>query len=404
MPMLYGEGKNAFLRLQLEVIRMTDDQSILAWGWRSNTESANGFLANDPSSFRDCSHVVRVTTRDILDTLEQYFSKDQLRRLISAEEHSRTFAVTNRGIQIWLPLKFEGRDGHSEYFSALLACREVRGDRATPITIPIMQFGRSLSRHFGRPPAVGNQRASIECKSILLPFRDNVTPNIRGLSRKLRRSHISLEDILSSDSVILVLGTSRSGKSNFINKLTTTPPKAFPDRLPVRTKIASAYVTVCQGKRFAFVDTPPLDRDGFETISRQLGFLYRRPVKFAGVIYTFNLNSRWVGEEVRNLQTVLNMCGEEAIDRLRVVLTIWDGVDSEYCTKVQAELDNLLAKIPKAGACCQKFDNTAASAWAIVEGLGDEKKVLSLQRAMVDDRIDLPQTSAREWISELLCM
>ncbi|KIM70348.1 hypothetical protein SCLCIDRAFT_58393, partial [Scleroderma citrinum Foug A] len=31
MPMLYGEGKKAFHRLQLEIIRASDDQSIFAW-------------------------------------------------------------------------------------------------------------------------------------------------------------------------------------------------------------------------------------------------------------------------------------------------------------------------------------------------------------------------------------
>ncbi|KAI6019327.1 heterokaryon incompatibility protein-domain-containing protein, partial [Pisolithus microcarpus] len=31
MPMLYGEGKKAFQRLQLEIIRMSSDQSIFAW-------------------------------------------------------------------------------------------------------------------------------------------------------------------------------------------------------------------------------------------------------------------------------------------------------------------------------------------------------------------------------------
>ncbi|KIM66406.1 hypothetical protein SCLCIDRAFT_58717, partial [Scleroderma citrinum Foug A] len=32
MPMLYGEGKKAFHRLQLEIIRISNDQSIFAWG------------------------------------------------------------------------------------------------------------------------------------------------------------------------------------------------------------------------------------------------------------------------------------------------------------------------------------------------------------------------------------
>jgi hypothetical protein len=31
MPPLYGEGQKAFMRLQLEILRMTDDESIFAW-------------------------------------------------------------------------------------------------------------------------------------------------------------------------------------------------------------------------------------------------------------------------------------------------------------------------------------------------------------------------------------
>lgn len=31
MPLLYGEGGNAFTRLQEEIMRRSDDQTILAW-------------------------------------------------------------------------------------------------------------------------------------------------------------------------------------------------------------------------------------------------------------------------------------------------------------------------------------------------------------------------------------
>ena len=48
MPLLYGEGNNAFLRLQLEIINRTDDESIFAWrGYHGGI----GLLAPDPSSF-----------------------------------------------------------------------------------------------------------------------------------------------------------------------------------------------------------------------------------------------------------------------------------------------------------------------------------------------------------------
>jgi hypothetical protein len=32
MPLLYGEGKRAFIRLQEEIMKETDDQSLFAWG------------------------------------------------------------------------------------------------------------------------------------------------------------------------------------------------------------------------------------------------------------------------------------------------------------------------------------------------------------------------------------
>jgi hypothetical protein len=31
MPLLYGEGKNAFLRLQLEILKVSNDETIFAW-------------------------------------------------------------------------------------------------------------------------------------------------------------------------------------------------------------------------------------------------------------------------------------------------------------------------------------------------------------------------------------
>ncbi|KAI5985061.1 heterokaryon incompatibility protein-domain-containing protein, partial [Pisolithus albus] len=52
MPMLYGEGKMAFQRLQLEIIRRSSDQSIFAWNPRFPREGS--VLADDPSDFQGC--------------------------------------------------------------------------------------------------------------------------------------------------------------------------------------------------------------------------------------------------------------------------------------------------------------------------------------------------------------
>ncbi|KAI0905047.1 HET-domain-containing protein [Ustulina deusta] len=60
MPLLYGEGLKAFARLQEEIIKVSDDQSILAWDFLgSRQRSLHGILASSPSEFASCGSIVR---------------------------------------------------------------------------------------------------------------------------------------------------------------------------------------------------------------------------------------------------------------------------------------------------------------------------------------------------------
>lgn len=81
MPLLYGEGKIAFIRLQEEIMRRSDDQSIFAW--TANDTTSAGLLAPSPSCFSEAGQIV------------------------SAEDstHQRPFFLTNKGIQISLPIQ-----------------------------------------------------------------------------------------------------------------------------------------------------------------------------------------------------------------------------------------------------------------------------------------------------------
>ncbi|KAK1832137.1 heterokaryon incompatibility protein-domain-containing protein [Podospora conica] len=56
MPMLYGEGKRAFLRLQEEIIKTSNDHSIFAW--KSPGFHPCNFLAESPSCFADSNDIV----------------------------------------------------------------------------------------------------------------------------------------------------------------------------------------------------------------------------------------------------------------------------------------------------------------------------------------------------------
>jgi hypothetical protein len=71
MPMLYGEGENAFIRLQEEIMKLTDDPTIFAWrtprpsGKRGYSDyypdrtTCEGLLARSPSSFLQSGRIVR---------------------------------------------------------------------------------------------------------------------------------------------------------------------------------------------------------------------------------------------------------------------------------------------------------------------------------------------------------
>ncbi|KAI0105731.1 HET domain protein [Nemania sp. FL0031] len=58
MPMLYGEGPRAFLRLQEEIVKDTNDLSIFAWKTASTAQQTyHGVFARSPADFRDCGQL-----------------------------------------------------------------------------------------------------------------------------------------------------------------------------------------------------------------------------------------------------------------------------------------------------------------------------------------------------------
>lgn len=78
MPLLYGEGRKAFRRLQEEIIRRSDDQSIFVHA--SNDDGS--ILADSPSAFSECGQVV--------------LNKDSQMRIDSARANNESAEDTQR--------------------------------------------------------------------------------------------------------------------------------------------------------------------------------------------------------------------------------------------------------------------------------------------------------------------
>ena len=128
MPMLYGEGKKAFHRLQLEIIRTSNDQSIFAWGWNQGVRTGN-ILADDPSVFRCCSEMELMDPAEFTKYLAMEMPEGELPS--SADDRLGTFPITNRGIQIWLFLR--PVPDTDSVFEAWLPCRP--GQWLPPVAI-----------------------------------------------------------------------------------------------------------------------------------------------------------------------------------------------------------------------------------------------------------------------------
>ena len=165
MPMLYGEGKKAFHRLQLEIIRISNDQSIFAWGWSRDVGRSGNILADDPSFFKDCSGMERMKLDQLIQSL-----KDEIREEDSVDKDSfRVFPITNFGIHIWLPLRPCGDS--TSVFKARLLCRS--GTSCSPVTINLALWESNCYRYF-TSQLVGfpGELASLQFRQVYLGYQN----------------------------------------------------------------------------------------------------------------------------------------------------------------------------------------------------------------------------------------
>ena len=118
MPLIYGERDAAFIRLQEEILRISDDHSLFAW---KSLDNRGGLLASSPASFIDSYNVV------------------QSRPFGS---FNNPLTVSSRGIH--LELRFIGR-GHRGLGLAILHCKE-RGGDDTWIAIYVRDLDMTMER------------------------------------------------------------------------------------------------------------------------------------------------------------------------------------------------------------------------------------------------------------------
>lgn len=121
MPPLYGEGENSFMKLQLEILNKSDDESIFAW--REIQWSLGGLLARSPAAFRESGDIRKAT----------------------GGASRSPFTMTNKGLRIELSL-MSPRDDRSPGFSTALFMR-FHSENLNIRIAPLSCFRKNGSKH-----------------------------------------------------------------------------------------------------------------------------------------------------------------------------------------------------------------------------------------------------------------
>lgn len=130
MPLLYGEGQKSFLRLQLEIIKVSDDESIFAW---TSAEHRTGMLANSLAAFADSGDIVTRPMRP----------EDRL-----------PYSMTNKGLEIRVKGTTKSPMG-DDYEKLILGCgRWVQKPGKDPefllLAVGLRRYGETWRRVDGR--------------------------------------------------------------------------------------------------------------------------------------------------------------------------------------------------------------------------------------------------------------
>ncbi|TFK89155.1 HET-domain-containing protein [Polyporus arcularius HHB13444] len=193
MPTIYGEGANAFIRLQEEILKHVPDQSIFLWGpilhddevlyrnldpERTNDDSrywqSRNLFAWSPDAFISSKNIASIP-------LEAFECRIGIRSALSE------FAVTSQGIRTRLPIIPLHHGADKTTFLAVLACQDAEGRLLALLLYP-QREGSSryyVGHYVGRPqvPRYAYFRAvalrsadvlrSIQVQDLCIPYRQS---------------------------------------------------------------------------------------------------------------------------------------------------------------------------------------------------------------------------------------
>jgi hypothetical protein len=131
MPLLYGEGSKAFKRLQEEILKVSDDQSLFAWGLPADVQTMHQFI--EEFSFGSTGPM-----RGLFAESPSEFTNSELIHVLEDGQTTLPPIVSSNGVRIELQLK---RHPKTIVQFAIIYCT-LRGRYDHYIGFPVMPWGQ----------------------------------------------------------------------------------------------------------------------------------------------------------------------------------------------------------------------------------------------------------------------
>lgn len=279
MPMLYGEGNKAFLRLQEQILRSTNDQTILAWTGSKGYEAGN-LLAGSPADFIHARSVV------------------QYRR-------PESFEVTNRGLRIVLPL-MNARADDMSYKLAALDCRYA-DDLSEVLALPLKLHRNGNAYHISSGRGWRDESAGTQSQAIhrLRHLKPDAVQNLERRLVEITWTPEEEREENSSHGVTLWLRVVTPLKIAEAKTRSTFPPPKFYCRYSSQSAVSDKVPYLPRHRSLAGYE--PVERSGMGALltgaDKQLfyvGFGFTPPnqseFRIGDVLDQFGVSLRVVGD------------------------------------------------------------------------------------------------------------
>jgi hypothetical protein len=152
MPLLYGEGEKAFIRLQEEIIRGSNDQTIFAWGIGTHLADYFGHNPQTPTP---------LSNTELLAPSPRLFADSHRVTRLGSTSHGEAHAVTNVGLSIKLPL-IRHTYKNLDFFVGVIGSRLDQSEWFECLGIVLLQYQNSSTyRRVNVVPGVSCVRCDV---------------------------------------------------------------------------------------------------------------------------------------------------------------------------------------------------------------------------------------------------